>query len=322
MCTDVYDCAAWQEVMGPLIKRNGRYILTRMGFVVCFDGFPAFHMKRKGAISLNPGELINISLPPHLRYDPDNIIIWMIIPNEMSSASQLKYFRHVIRAEMNPLSSDGVPGPDGPVAIKLFAGAFDLKGKEKFYNQMSVQSYCGCSTCTVHFDQGPGGPIYALARRYLPPDHPLRSQGCVFKGNRFEFHNVERRSPPAVKTSQDIFNYNVLRKTRNVTHFLGQKGPMMLSTYRGLRYSKFNLLEWMHNVARTYDNFMNFLVGSKDKQFDITARTTSKELGVFRRIWTDEIVYLPQVTFYFILHQCLLKIIFAKCRRVRRRCDH
>ena len=90
-----------------------------MGFVVCFDGFPAFHMKRKGVISLNPGELINISLPPHLRYDPDNIIIWMIIPNEMSSTSQLKYFRHVIRTEMIPLSSDGVPGPDGPIAIKL-----------------------------------------------------------------------------------------------------------------------------------------------------------------------------------------------------------
>ena len=303
---DVYDCSVWKEVMGPLVQRGGRIVLTRMGFLVCFDGFPAFHMKRKGAVSLCPGELINLSLPPHLRYDPDNIIIWMIIPNEMSAASQLKYFKYVIREEMNPLFSGGVAGPDGPVAIKLFGAALDLKGKEKFYNQKSVQSYCGCSTCTVHFDQGPDGPIYAQSRRYLPPRHPLRLRRCVFKGNRFEFPNEERRGAPPVKTSQHLFNYVVLAKTRNVTHVLGQKGPIMLSSYRGLQYSKFNLLEWMHNMARTYDNFMKLLVGS-DKQFDKSSRKTSKALGVFKRIWPDQIIYLSQVIFIF----CLLLFCYS-----------
>ena len=161
--------------MGPLVIRNGRIVLTRMGFLLCFDGFPAFHMKRKGAISLCPGELINLSLPPHMRYDPDNIMVWLLIPNEMKAEDQLKYFNYVIKTELNPLFLHGVEGPDGPCAIKLFGGAFDLKGKEKFYNQMPVGSYCGCSTCDVHFDQGPGGPIFACARRYLPADHPLRS---------------------------------------------------------------------------------------------------------------------------------------------------
>ena len=145
--------------MGPLVRRRGKIILTRMGFLICFDAFPAFHTKRKGAISLCPGELINLSLPPQERYDPDNILIWMIFPNDMKAQDQLKYFKYVVTRELNPLFSRGVDGPDGPVAIKLFGAALDLKGKEKFYNTLSVQSYCGCSHCEVHFDQGPGGAI-------------------------------------------------------------------------------------------------------------------------------------------------------------------
>ena len=90
---DVYDCSVWKEIMGPLVRKEGKIILTRMGFLVCFDGFPAFNQNRKGAISLCPGELINLSLPPHSRYDPDNIIKWMLIPNDMASSSQLKYFQ-------------------------------------------------------------------------------------------------------------------------------------------------------------------------------------------------------------------------------------
>ena len=192
--------------MGPLIKRGDRALLTRMGFLMCVDAFPAFNIKRKGAISLCPGELINLSLPPHLRYDPDNIMIWLLIPNEMSASKQLKYFEYVTATELNPLQRDGVDGPDGRVQIKLFGAALDLKGKEKFYNQMSVQSYCGCSHCQIHFDKGPDGPIYGQARRYLPPDHPLRSRRCRFKGHLLEFPASEVRDAPRIKTTQTHAN--------------------------------------------------------------------------------------------------------------------
>lgn len=290
---DVYDCPVWQELMGPLVRRGRRTVLTRMGFLVCFDGFPAFNTNRKGAISLCPGELINLSLPPHSRYDPDNIIKWMLIPNDMSPSSQLKYFRYLTRTELNPLFTHGVRGPDGPVLIKLFGATLDLKGKEKFYNQMSVQSYCGCSTCTVHYDQGPDGPIHALARRYLRTGHPLRSRSCVFHGHHYEYNSVETRSAPPIKTSQTLFNYNVLRTRRNVVHVRGQKGEIMLSSYRGLEYSKFNLLDWMHNMKCAFDCFMSFLLGNKkDEQ---RMRETSKALGVFRSIWPRQTVYLSQM---------------------------
>ena len=245
-------------------------------------------------MSLCPGELINLSLPPHLRYDPDNIIVWFLIPNSMSAESQLKYFNYVTRTELNPLQCGGVDGPDGPVQIKLFGAALDLKGKEKFYNQMSVQSYCGCSHCQVHYDQGPDGPIYALARRYLPPGHPLRSRRCHFKGQLYEFRDAEVRTAPRIKTTQDLFKYVALALRHNVDHYLGQKGHMMMYLYRGIQYHKFNILEWMHNMARAFGNLLDLLVG-RDNQFDTRSRATSKGLGVFASVWLEQTVFLSEV---------------------------
>ena len=278
--------------MGPLVRAGDDILLTRIGLLLCMDGFPAFHLKRKGAVSLMPAEFINLSLPAHIRYDPDNMIPWMLIPSDMQASSQLKYFKYVIKTELNPLCTDGVRGPDGKIVIKVFGAAMDLKGKEKFYNQMSVQSYCGCSTCLVHYDQGPGGPIYALARKYLPRDHPLRLAQSTFKGNRYEFRNNEVLTAPAIKTTQTLFNFAAMARRLGVQHYLGQKGPMMFSMYKTIQYDKFNILEWMHNLARAFDNFMDLLVG-RDAQFDVRARTTSKHFGVFKSIWATK--YLSQV---------------------------
>ena len=292
--TDVYDCQAWKDLFGPVKYRDGKVLLTRMGLLVCMDGFPAFHQKRKGAISLMPAELINLNLPPHARYDPDNMMVWLIIPNDMSSADQLKYFEYVSRKELNPLATEGVPGPDGVVKIKLFGASLDLKGKEKFYHQTIVTSYCGCSTCTVHYDQGPGGPIFATARRYLAPAHPLRQKNCTFKGHTLEFYNEETRTAPAVKTSQILFKYDALRRRHGVQHFLGQKGPIMLHKYLTMEYAKFNLLEWMHGMKCVFDNTLDFLIG-KEGTFDTRARTSSKLLGVFKSVWPGKTKYLSQV---------------------------
>jgi len=112
-----------------------------MGLLVCLDAFQAFNAKRVGAISLMPVEVINLSLPAHLRYDPDNMICWALIPATMSAGAQLKYFYYITKNELNPLYEKGVPGPDGPVLIKLFGASLDLKGKEKFYNQVSNLVY-------------------------------------------------------------------------------------------------------------------------------------------------------------------------------------
>jgi len=212
-----------------------------MGLMLCMDGFPAFHAKHKGAPSLMPAEFINLSLPPHLRYDPDNMLCWMLIPHDMSASKQLKYFRYVCKEELNPLQVDGVPGPDGPVLVKLFGASLDLKGKEKFYDQIGVIGYCGCSTCVIHYDKGPAGPIYGCSRQFLPAGHPLRQKDCVFEGLRLTFRNEELRPPPATKTTQTIFKLVSMARRLRVHHYLGQKGPPMLMAMKGFKYDRFNL---------------------------------------------------------------------------------
>ena len=87
--------------------------------------------------------IIYYSFPPHIRYDPDNMMCWALIPNNMpADVQQLKYFKYVIATELNPLQTEGVRGPDGSVKIILFGASLDLKGKEKFYNQMTVTDCC------------------------------------------------------------------------------------------------------------------------------------------------------------------------------------
>ena len=118
--------------MGPVVPGK----LTRMGFLLCEDAVPAFNAMRKGAPSLMPVELANFSFAPHLRYDPDNMTVWMLIPADMTAEAKLKFFNYIVENELNPLIKRGVPGPDGPVKVKMFGAALDLKGKEKFYNQV------------------------------------------------------------------------------------------------------------------------------------------------------------------------------------------
>ena len=69
----MYDCQAWKDAMGPIVRRGNRALITRMGFLFCVDGVPAFHQKHKGSPTLTIAELINLSLAPHIRYDPDNM---------------------------------------------------------------------------------------------------------------------------------------------------------------------------------------------------------------------------------------------------------
>ena len=93
----------------------------------------------------------------------------------------------------------------------------------------------------------------------------------------------------AIKTTQSVFNNVTMARRGGVEHFLGQKGPPMLHTLTGFNYEKFNLLEWMHNLARAFNCFLNLMVGS-DAAFDQRARETSRELGLFPDIWQP--VYL------------------------------
>ena len=154
-----------------------------------------------------PAEFIVLNLPPWLRYKEDNILISMLIPSTLSATSQRKYFKHVCDYELNPLATTGIPSVSIPgecIKVKVFGAALDLKGREKFLDQMSVQSYMGCSHCSVYFPKGPGGtgPCFGVARRWLPTIHPLRQQ----RSYPYEYSNVEAEGTTTHPTSPHIIH--------------------------------------------------------------------------------------------------------------------
>ena len=73
---------------------------------------------------------------------------------------------------------------------------------------------------------------------------------------------------------------------------LGQKGRPLLSSLRGFKYEKFNLLEWMNNLDCVFDNFLELLVGTSDGSADRKARKTSQDLGLFPEVWSARVQYL------------------------------
>ena len=129
--------------------------------------------------------------------------------------------------------------------------------------------------------------MYASARRFLPHDHRLRNKECVYQGHRYQYRDEERREEPGLKTTQTLINHVSIAKEAGVSHYPGQKGPPLLATLDNFKYDKFNILEWMHNLKRTFECFLDLLVG-RDQKFDAKARTSSQEFGVFRPIWETQ----------------------------------
>ena len=107
-------------------------------------------------------------------------LISMLIPSTLSASSQRKYFEKVCEDDLNPLLQRGIDCPRlrYRVKVKVFGQTLDLKGREKFLDQMSVNGYMGCSHCRVNFPVGVNGsgPRYGVARTHLPPDHVLRQR--------------------------------------------------------------------------------------------------------------------------------------------------
>lgn len=122
----------------------------------------------------------------------------------------------------------------------------DLKGREKFLGQMSVQGYCGCAKCTLAFPQGVGGVCYDVSRRYLPPGDPLRQRIC----GPFQYPAAEVSVPAPQKTTAFVHMAAEMALQNDYEHYLGQKCHPMFELLSNYVYENMNIADWMHNLAR------------------------------------------------------------------------
>ena len=79
----------------------------------------------------------------------------------------------------------------------------------------------GCAHCVLQFPKGFTGPLFGIARRYLPPGgHPLPAQIAA----PYEYSAPERLMPPPLKDTAFVKYAGLQAIAQNLKHFLGQKG--------------------------------------------------------------------------------------------------
>lgn len=345
-CVDVYDSPAWKKMMGEQKDK-----LERIGILFCIDGIPAFKYKVVFAIdnlnnlatyylhthhhllvccilqglSLMPGEFMILSLPPWLRYKENNILMSLLIPEHLSAPSQLKYFKRVIRDELNDLVRTGIRGPDGNIKVLVFGQvgvcisrtciliqriqlfcppakqSLDLKGREKFLDQRPVNSYVSCAHCVAKFPKGLTGPIFGIARQYLCRGHRLRQRVCA----PFQYMAPEPALPPPLKDTAFVKYAATQAVAQNMVHFLGQKGDPMFSDLLNFSYENMSPPDWAHNVARIFvwlcskvlvgpngEGALSDQAKSSVKNSDAAHRAQSQSHRVFPDIWPDAPIFL------------------------------
>ena len=162
----------------------------------------------------------------------------------------------------------------------------------------------GCSHCTSVFPKGIGGPCFAVARKSLPADHPLRKQKF---GRHYEYtapeldgithrHHTHAHTPPShtpplppthplthslthphihpltigpPKLKDTAFVNMAARRALEggFSHYLGQKAFPMFQSLMYYSYEGMNMPDWMHNCAGLYKWIMKVIVGPLgDKQ--------------------------------------------------------
>ena len=179
----------------------------------CHDGVYPFDNERSQLI---PAEFINLSLPPQFRYKAENILLYLLMSENLKAANQRKYFKYVIDNELGSLHLRGIAGVP---SVRILGISMDLKGREKFFQQVACNGYHSCSVCTTPYLQGlRTKPIFTGARMWLPDTSPLRN--CFHDG--FDFISEERRGAPSLRTTASVFEASAIAEEEGFRDFLGK----------------------------------------------------------------------------------------------------
>ena len=211
----------------------------------CLDGIQAFKVE---GISLLPAEFCILSLPPNERYKAENMLLFMLLPHDLPTAQQAKFFRYVVREELADLHTTGVAGH----LFRVLGISLDLKGRAPFLQQQAHNSYYGCSICTGRYEKAlEGGKkvIFCGARQWLPRLSPLRKS--YYAG--FDFVREENRPPPPLRTTDSVFEAVALKQAENLRHYMGVCLPFysIACLFFGCYFIDF-LRTHMYTHAHTY----------------------------------------------------------------------
>lgn len=214
--------------------------------------------------------------------------MFFLMSKSLKAAQQRKYFTYFCAVELNPLAMIGVRSAIlGQVKFAVFGLSMDMPGyvtststtimstsstttttatsssctftshltpsqlgKDQFLELQGHSAAFGCADCTIKFDSR-WKIMYTGSRMFLPADSPLRQHRC----GQFEFPAAEHRPAPLPRTTSLLFDSLEKMENEGLSHFLGFKGPGMLSTRVGYDYRLDKLPEIMHLMGRLYVNY-------------------------------------------------------------------
>ena len=182
-----------------------------IGLLISEDSFNPFN----NAKQLMPCELCVGSLPPTERYQPENMLLYMLVPPRFKAHAQAKFFNYVVKRELRDLHYTGINNKP----VRVAGISMDLRGREKFLSQLSCLSFYGCSVCSHRFDPGLATKVsFTGARRWLPRGHPLRNEQFGV----YDFVSEERRTSPNLRTTESVIEACAIVQEEDLRDFMGK----------------------------------------------------------------------------------------------------
>ena len=248
MC-DIYDSSRWAKVAGPTGDR-----LTRVVLHACVDGCPAHG--RKQAASVKPFQYFIMNLPPWLRYQLRYLLIHFLIPPHLKGQKAKKYYDWIGVNEVTPLYRIGVDG----VRVIIHGDTLDTPGRRELLNMQAVSAFYPCPHCIHNWQPGVRGQVYGGYRRFLEIGSPWGSKTFTFRGQRYEFRDVETRPPAKVRNDRNVAL--MAERGTPARPFLGHKGKPFLEQWEGVDWEG-STCDKMHDMKLACEMALKCMVGNR-----------------------------------------------------------
>ena len=210
------------------------------------------------------------------------MLVQMLIPAHLKSSAARKYYNFAALYEMNSLATTGVSG----VRVLMYGTTLDTPGRRELLNMQSVSAFFPCPHCLHTAQPGRKSQCFGGFRRFLPMGSPWRQRTFVYKGSTYEFRDVERRSPPVLRSDNNVAVMLRIASDSNKP-FCGHKGLPLLHNWMGADWDG-NLCDVMHDMKCMCLMILKGLVGNgKNGMYkswrhkDVQHREDCRIFGIF-----------------------------------------
>ena len=169
---------------------------TNLALCYCTDGINPF---KNGTHTTWPQMFKVLNLPPHMASRTDLVLLTGVThgprkPKSLTPILELHYEELTQLWEGIRVEDPNQPGVYETLRAVLFCTSADYPGFSDINRQQGVGSNNGCMECHIQGRRHYGRMVYGGYRRYLPPDHPWRSDPS--------FGGTETRRAPVRKTQR------------------------------------------------------------------------------------------------------------------------